>query len=51
MAVNKLEELRKRRQKLMEGGGKKRIEAQHKKDKLTARERINLLYAYAWKSI
>lgn len=27
----------------MEGGGKKRIEQQHKKGKLTARERLNLL--------
>ena len=26
-----------------EGGGKKRIEAQHKKGKLTARERLHLL--------
>ncbi|WP_432667632.1 methylmalonyl-CoA decarboxylase subunit alpha [Wukongibacter baidiensis] len=44
MAVNKLEDLRKRRQKVMEGGGAKRIEKQHAKGKLTARERINLLF-------
>ncbi|SHJ89308.1 methylmalonyl-CoA decarboxylase subunit alpha [Paramaledivibacter caminithermalis] len=44
MAVNKLEDLRKRRQKIEEGGGAKRIEKQHAKGKLTARERINLLF-------
>ena len=26
------------------GGGQKRIDAQHKKDKLTARERLELLF-------
>lgn len=41
---NKLEELRNRRAKIEEGGGKKRIEEQHSKGKLTARERINLLF-------
>lgn len=44
MAVNKLEDLKKRRQKIMEGGGAKRVEKQHAKGKLTARERINLLF-------
>jgi methylmalonyl-CoA decarboxylase alpha subunit len=44
MANPKLEELRERRQKVMEGGGAKRIEKQHAKGKLTARERINLLF-------
>lgn len=44
MANPKLEELRQRRQKVMEGGGAKRIEKQHAKGKLTARERINLLF-------
>ena len=44
MSNNKLEELRKRRQKVLEGGGAKRIEKQHAKGKLTARERINLLF-------
>ncbi|MCT4565937.1 MAG: methylmalonyl-CoA carboxyltransferase [Maledivibacter sp.] len=44
MAVNKLEDLRKRRQKIEAGGGAKRIEKQHAKGKLTARERINLLF-------
>lgn len=38
--VNKLLEIR---EKALEGGGEKRIEAQHKKGKLTARERIHFL--------
>lgn len=38
--LNKLEEMR---TKAKHGGGKKRIESQHKKGKLTARERIELL--------
>lgn len=37
---HKLEEMNK---KALQGGGEHRIEAQHKKGKLTARERINLL--------
>lgn len=44
MSMNKLEDLRKRRQKIEAGGGAKRIESQHAKGKLTARERINLLF-------
>ena len=44
MGNNKLEELRKRRAKVEGGGGEERIEAQHAKGKLTARERINLLF-------
>src|SRR5579875_558207 len=39
----KLEELHRLREEAKLGGGKKRIEAQHKKGKLTARERIDLL--------
>ncbi len=39
----KLEELHQLRETAKLGGGKKRIEAQHKKGKLTARERIDLL--------
>jgi len=39
----KLEELRVRRAAAMLGGGEHRIEAQHKKGKLTARERLDLL--------
>src|SRR5215831_13122773 len=38
-----LEELEKRRERARVGGGKRRIEAQHAKGKLTARERIVLL--------
>jgi len=39
----KMEELRKLRDKAKEGGGQKRVEAQHAKGKLTARERMELL--------
>src|SRR5437588_7374806 len=39
----KLEELHRLREAAMLGGGVKRIETQHKKGKLTARERIDLL--------
>jgi propionyl-CoA carboxylase beta chain len=39
----KLERLRKKQEKARLGGGKKRIEAQHKKGKLTARERLDIL--------
>jgi len=35
--------LEEKRKKAQDGGGKKRIDAQHSKGKLTARERINLL--------
>ena len=38
-----LKELEARREKAKLGGGQKRIESQHSKGKLTARERINLL--------
>jgi propionyl-CoA carboxylase beta chain len=38
-----LDRLEKRRQRAREGGGKARIETQHKRGKLTARERIALL--------
>ncbi|HEY7349350.1 MAG TPA: acyl-CoA carboxylase subunit beta [Ktedonobacterales bacterium] len=37
------EELRRLKQEALLGGGQKRIEAQHKKGKLTARERLDLL--------
>ena len=40
---NKIKELIDLRVKAKQGGGEKRIEAQHKKGKLTARERIDLL--------
>jgi len=38
----KLEDLRRRKEQALLGGGQKRIEAQHKKGKLTARERIEV---------
>ena len=38
-----LEGMRKKRAGAMLGGGQKRIDAQHERGKLTARERINLL--------
>jgi acetyl-CoA carboxylase carboxyltransferase component len=39
----RLTELEERKRRLMMGGGKKAIAAQHEKGKLTARERLNLL--------
>ncbi|MCX6021134.1 MAG: methylmalonyl-CoA carboxyltransferase, partial [Chloroflexi bacterium] len=39
----RLEELRKLREQGRQGGGPRRIEAQHARGKLTARERIDLL--------
>ena len=44
MSVNKLDDLRQRKAKILEGGGKSRIEKQHKSGKLTARERLDLLF-------
>jgi acetyl-CoA carboxylase carboxyltransferase component len=41
--AEKLKELRKLKKEAMLGGGEEKIQAQHKKGKLTARERINLL--------
>lgn len=43
MVQKKMDELESLRQEAKLGGGKKRIESQHKKGKLTARERIKLL--------
>jgi methylmalonyl-CoA decarboxylase subunit alpha len=40
---NKIKELLEKREQAKLGGGAKRIDAQHEKGKLTARERINLL--------
>src|SRR5487761_1263818 len=40
---DKVAELRRLKEEAMLGGGVKRIETQHKKGKLTARERIDLL--------
>ena len=42
--MNKLEDLRTRKEKILQGGGEKRIEAQHAKGKLTARERLEILF-------
>ena len=42
--MSKIEELRQKKEKVLKGGGAKRIEAQHAKGKLTARERLNLLF-------
>ena len=39
-----IEDLRKRRQRLMQGGGPERVGKQHEKGKLTARERLALLF-------
>jgi propionyl-CoA carboxylase beta chain len=39
----KIDELYTRKRKIEQGGGEKRIEAQHNKGKLTARERIDIL--------
>lgn len=44
MATERLEDLRQRKEKIRGGGGEKRVEKQHEKGKLTARERINLLF-------
>lgn len=44
MGINKLEDLRNRKAKIEGGGGEKRTEAQHAKGKLTARERMDLLF-------
>lgn len=44
MSVNKLEDLRQRKAKILAGGGTSRIEKQHKSGKLTARERLDLLF-------
>jgi len=40
----KIHELRKRKEAARQGGGKDRIDKQHEKGKLTARERIHLLF-------
>lgn len=41
--MSKLEELRERKKMIVQGGGQERIDDQHAKGKLTARERIDLL--------
>lgn len=42
--MNKLEELRQLKEKIALGGGQKRIDAQHASGKLTARERLDVLF-------
>ena len=42
--MNKLEELRTRKTEIALGGGQKRIDAQHAQGKLTARERLDILF-------
>lgn len=42
--MNKLEELRQFKAKIAEGGGEKRVAAQHERGKLTARERLDILF-------
>ncbi len=42
--MNKLDQLREMKEKLAQGGGEKRIKAQHDKGKLTARERLAILF-------
>lgn len=43
MSKDRIKQLHEIRQKALEGGGQARIDQQHKKGKLSARERINLL--------
>ncbi len=42
--MNNLEELLKLKEKIAQGGGPSRVEAQHKSGKLTARERLDILF-------
>ena len=42
--MNKLDQPRKMKEELAQGGGEKRIQAQHAKGKLTARERLDILF-------
>ena len=42
--MNKLEQLREMKEHIAQGGGEKRIKAQHDKGKLTARERLDILF-------
>jgi len=41
--MDKLEQLREKKRRFALGGGQKRIDAQHAKGKLTARERLDIL--------
>lgn len=42
--MNKIEQLRSKKEVIYAGGGQKSIDAQHERGKLTARERLNLLF-------
>lgn len=42
--MNKLDELRQKKAEIAMGGGEKKIESQHKRGKLTARERLDVLF-------
>ena len=42
--MSKLEQLREMRAEVLKGGGEKRVQAQHDRGKLTARERLDLLF-------
>jgi len=44
MAVSQMLKLQEKRSEIEKGGGDKRIEKQHERGKLTARERINMLF-------
>jgi len=44
MSMDKIQELNRKREAIMQGGGEKRIQKQHESGKLTARERLNLLF-------
>jgi methylmalonyl-CoA decarboxylase alpha subunit len=44
MSVNKLDDLKRRKEVIVAGGGEKRIAKQHESGKLTARERLDLLF-------
>ncbi|MDP2645533.1 MAG: carboxyl transferase domain-containing protein [Desulfobacterales bacterium] len=44
MSPSKVEVLREQKEKLKSGGGAEKIQSQHEKGKLTARERLNLLF-------
>lgn len=44
MSMDKIQELNKKREAIMQGGGEKRIQKQHESGKLTARERLDLLF-------
>jgi len=44
MSMDKIQELNKKREAIMQGGGEERIKKQHASGKMTARERLNLLF-------